>query len=111
MNNTDKLRLGNISVELELGVDSDQYRVDYARKKRLRFEFDAIKGEILGNDSCCWSSANEAAMSVPAKKPLDKLGIFCGRSAAVIGFVQLHEGERGKKWCFALLPVRRRWSS
>ena len=65
MKNTDKLRLGNIGVELEdvdeLGVDSDQYRVDYARKKRLRFEFDAIKGEILGNDSCCWSSANEAA--------------------------------------------------
>ena len=100
MNNTDKSRLGNISAELqdedELGVDLDQYRVDYARKKRLRFEFDAIKGEILGNDSCCWSRANEAAMSasVPAKKPLDKLGIFCGRSAAVIGFVQLHKGER-----------------
>ena len=96
MNNTDKLRLGNIRVELEdeeeLGVDLDHY----ARKKRLRFEFDAIKGEILGNDSCCWSKANEAAMSasVPAKKPLDKLGIFCGRSAAVIGFVQLHKRER-----------------
>lgn len=101
MNNTDKLRLGNIRVELEdeeeLGVDLDHY----ARKKRLRFEFDAIKGDILGNDSCCWSKANEAAMSahvrvasVPAKKPLDKLGIFCGRSAAVIGFVQLHKGER-----------------
>ena len=91
MNNTDKSRLGNISVELEdeLGVDLDQY----ARKKRLRFEFDAIKGEILGNDSCCWSRANEAAMSVAAKKPLDKLGFFCGRSA-VIGFVQLHKGER-----------------
>ena len=72
---------------LSLGAEDEEERLRIRTEKEeetavFRFECDAIKGEILGwsgmTRSCCWSEANE--QSAFPKKPLDKLGIFCGPS-------------------------------